>query len=171
MSRSTRLLFLLLGLFPHPAKAFRLEWSTGSTSLSFNSATRCTLVLQADAAETQLPSEWRLLWVADTLAIEFVPEEVPAGCPSDTALVLSVVGPTTKADSIANLVTERFCSAGGTPASIARYVFDIAASGRGKFKVVALAPDDPDSVSVIRSNEVICNGGLAGSYPPAEVVR
>src|SRR5262249_26958662 len=62
---------LLTLLVPHASSALQLRWSSGATDLSFSSATRCTLVVQADSAETRLPSEWRLLWVADSLSIQF----------------------------------------------------------------------------------------------------
>src|SRR5215212_9534159 len=63
---------LLMVLLPHTASAFQLRWSNGSTDLTFESATRCTLVVQADSAEVALPSEWRLQWVADSLAMQFI---------------------------------------------------------------------------------------------------
>jgi len=123
-------------------------------------------VVQADSAETRLPSEWRLLWVADSSSVQFVAMDSLEACLLAEAQVSRIEGPATAADSAANQVTEQFCSAASNPAIAARQVLDLPAGGRGKLKAVALDPNDPDSSRVIESNEVTYNGGVEGSYPP-----
>ena len=88
------------------------------------------------------------------------------GCAADVALVASVTQP---ADSIrrqANEVTAQFCSVGGSPAVLARYVLDQPESSRGSLKVVAIDPLDPDSSRVIESGVVSYNGGVDGDFAP-----
>ncbi|MBI5600838.1 MAG: hypothetical protein HY944_04665, partial [Gemmatimonadetes bacterium] len=159
-------ILLLMLLVPHVSSALRLRWSTGSTDLNFTSATRCTLVVQADSAETRLPSEWRLLWVADSLSIQFAAMDSLEACLLDEAQVSRIDAPATPADSAANQITAHFCSDVGS-ATTALQVVDLPAGGYGKLKVVALNPGDPDSTAVIESNDVTYNGGIAVPYPPA----
>ena len=75
-----------------------------------------------------------------------------------------VEGPSTPEDSTAHLVTARFCSGGSASAEQAVFQLDLPAWGRGKCKVVALDP--ADSASVLESNEVTFNGGVADDYAP-----
>ncbi len=165
MYRARWLLALVL-LLPGTSSALQLRWRSGGTDLTFTSAIRCTLVVQADLAEARLPAEWRLLWVADGSPIQFVALDSLEACRLDEADVSRIDGPATAADSAANLITEHFCSAGGDAATVARHVLDLAAGSRGKLKAVALDRNDPDSSRVIESNEVTYNGGVAGGYPP-----
>jgi hypothetical protein len=162
MRRIPWLLVLML-LIPCSSSALQLRWSTGSTELSFTSATRCTLMVQADSAEGQIPAEWRLLWVADSSSIQFVAMDSLEACLLDEAQVSRIDGPVTAADSAANLITARFCSDGGYSATVAQQVVDLPAGGRGKLKAVALDPSD--STSVLESNEVTYNGGIDAGYP------
>ncbi len=157
---------LMLLLVPRASSAIQLEWSSGSTALNFTSASRCTLVVQADAAEGRLPSEWRLLWATDSCDIRPLALPAPASCQQETAEVSGVEDPSTGADSLAHMPTVHFCSAGGALATIARYVFDLPAGARGRFKVVALDPEDPGGNRVLQSNEVSFNGGVSTPYPP-----
>jgi len=152
---------LLMLLVPQTASALQLRWGSGATELSFTSATRCTLVVQADSAESRLPAEWRLLWVADSLAIQFVAMDSLAACLLHEAQVSRIDAPATAADSAANQVTAHFCSE-GSPATIAQQIVDLPARGHGKLKVIAL---DSVSGSLIESNEVRYNGGVDGAYP------
>ena len=92
-------LLALLVSVAGPAAALQLHWSTASTELTFTSATRCTLVIQADAAEGRLPPEWRLLWVADSSSIQFVAPDPASACVLDEAQVSSFDRPETPADS------------------------------------------------------------------------
>jgi beta-fructofuranosidase len=85
-------------------------------------------------------------------------------CEADVAQVESLAPPATPADSAAHLVTARYCSTGGTAATLARYALDLAAGSAGRLRVVALDPGD--STRVIESNEAAFNGGVAGDYPP-----
>jgi hypothetical protein len=123
-------------------------------------------VVEADSAESSLPSEWRLLWVADSSSFQLVAVDSALGCLAGTAQVKRIDRPATAADSAANFVTERFCSA-GDPTRAAEYVLDLPAGGRGKFKAAALDSNDPNSESVAVTNEATYNGGILGAYPPA----
>jgi hypothetical protein len=157
----------MLMLVAAPSSAIQLHWSSGSQNLTFTSATRCTLVVEADSAEVRLPSEWRLLWAADSSSVQFVTIDSLDACLLDSAQVSRFEGPATAADSAANLITAHFCSAGSNPTFAAQYILDLAACGHGNLKAVALDPTDPDSRRVIESNEATYNGGVDGSYPPA----
>jgi hypothetical protein len=148
-------------LVPSTSSALQLRWSPGSTELSFSAATRCTLEIRADDADTRLPSEWRLLWVADSLAIQFVAMDSIEACLLDEAQVSRIDAPATAADSAANQITAHFCSE-GSPAIIAQQIVDLPAGGHGKLKAVAL---DPASGTLIETNEVTYNGGVIGVYP------
>lgn len=163
MRRVPWLLTLLL-LVPQSAFPIQLRWNSGASDLTFSEATRCTLVVQADPSEGRLPSEWRLQWVSDSLAIQFVTAGTGEVCLLDEARVFQIDPPATAADSAANLITAHFCSDESETATLARQVVDLPAAGRGKLKVVALDPSDPDRV--IASNEVRYNGGVEGGYPP-----
>jgi len=159
-------LLVLMLLVPYTSTALQLRWSTGSTELSFTSATRCTLVVQADSAEGRLPAEWRLLWVADSSSIQFAATGSLEACLLDEAQVSRIDGPTTAADSAANQITAHFCSDESNTATVAQQVVDLPAGGRGKLKAVALDPNDPDSSQVIESSEATYNGGIDGDYAP-----
>ena len=156
----------LLLLVPQTSSAIELHWANGSTDLTFSTATKCMLVLQADSAEVTLPSQWRLLWLADSAGVNVVPVDLPEACEADTAKASAVDPPSTPADSAANQVTAHFCSAGEAAATRAYFLLDQPGGSRGRLKVVALDPTDPDSNRVIESNEVTFNGGIDGPYPP-----
>ena len=66
MRRALGALVFIAMLVPRASTAIQLHWASGSSALTFAEATRCTLVVQADSSEQRLPSEWRLLWVADS---------------------------------------------------------------------------------------------------------
>ena len=152
---------LVMLLLPHAASALQLRWSNGSTDLGFESATRCTLVVQVTSAGATLPAEWRLQWVADSLGIQFVAMDSLDACLLDQAQVTGIDPPATSADSAAHQVTAHFCSE-GDPATVALQVIDLPAEGHGKLRVVAA---DPTSGSVLESNEIRYNGGVDGDYP------
>jgi len=164
MSRLGWLLALTLFL-PQTSSAIQLRWSDGSSNLTFGTASRCTLIVQADPAEGALPGQWRLLWLADSSGIAFVEEDSVAACSADTARVFTIQPPATTADSAAHEITTRFCSADEAAASVAIFVLDQPGWSKGKLKVVAINPSDPDSNEVIESNEVTYNGGVEGTYP------
>ena len=159
-------LALMLLLVPRPSSALDLRWSNGATGLTFTEATRCTLLIQAGPTEGRLPSEWRLLWVADSASLQFVAADTLEACLLDDARMYRIEEPATAADSAAHRRTAYFCSEDGNPAVEAQQIVDPPAGGRGKFKVVALDPSDPNSSRVIESNQATYNGGVAGSYPP-----
>jgi hypothetical protein len=152
---------LLMLLVPHTSSALQLRWSNGSTDLSFTSATRCTLVIQADLAESRLPAEWRLLWVADSLSIQFIAMDSLEACLLDKAQVSRIDAPATAPDSAANQITAYFCS-DESNATVAQQVVDLPADGHGKLKIIML---DPTSSNIIESNEVRYNGGIEGAFP------
>ena len=164
MRRVRWLLVLALLLVPGVAHALQLHWSSGADTLTFTETTRAILVLRADSAEVTLPPEWRLLWVGDSTEVEVVALDSLEVCEGDTAQVYGVEGPSTPEDSTAHLVTARFCSGGSASAEQAVFQLDLPAWGRGKCKVVALDP--ADSASVLESNEVTFNGGVADDYAP-----
>jgi hypothetical protein len=164
MRRIRWLMALALLLAPEMSHAIQVHWWSGATNLDFTAATRCTLVVQADSAETVLPPEWRLLWVADTSTVQFTALDSVLACQADTAQVSQIDGPSTPADSAANLITAHFCSGGEVAASAASYLVDLPGNAHGKLKVVALDP--ADSSQVIQSNEVTFNGGIEASYQP-----
>lgn len=164
--RSWLLALILLVITPHTSNALQLHWSTGAMDMTFTSATRCTLVVQADPAETRLPRQWRLLWVADSASVQFVATDSVQACQLEEAQVSEIEGPETAADSTSHAITARFCSEGSIAAIAAQQIVDLPAFGHGKFKVVALDPSDPDSSRVIESNDATYNGGIEGSYAP-----
>lgn len=166
MRRVPWLLMLLL-LVPQTASPLQLRWNSGATELTFSEATRCTLVIQADPSEGRLPPEWRLMWAADSSGINPVPLPPGASCLDDVAEVTSVALPSTAAEIAENLLTARYCSASSQPAMAARFVLDLPGGKRGKFRVVALDPTDPDSSRVIQTDVVTFNGGVGMSFPPA----
>lgn len=156
---------LLMLLVPGTSFALELRWSSGSTDISYTSATRCTLLVQANSTGSRLPAEWRLLWVADSSAVGFVEMDSTEACLLADAQVFRIDGPVTAADSASNMIVEQLCSLGSSAATVAKQVVDLPASGRGKFKAVALDPSD--SSRVLESNEVTYNGGIDEDYPAA----
>lgn len=105
--------------------------------------------------------------MADSTSLEFVAEDSAQACLLDEAQVSSIDAPSSAADSAANLITANFCSDGSEDAVLARHVIDLPTGGHGKLKAIALDPSDPDSSTVIESNEVTYNGGIDGEYSPA----
>lgn len=166
MRRVPWLLALML-LVPQTASSLQLRWSSGASDLTFSEATRCTLVIQADPAEGRLPPEWRLVWTADSAGIDPVPLPPGASCADDVAEVTSVSHPSTAAEIAENLLTARYCSASSKLATTARFVLDLPGGKRGKFRVFALDPTDPDSSRVVQTDVVTFNGGVETSFPPA----
>ena len=156
------LMFLLV---PRLSSALELAWSSGATNLNFTAATRCTLVVRAASAELALPSQWRVLWLADSSGVNVVAVDSLAACLTDTAKISIIELPSTATDSAANQVTAHFCSA-GEPAKTAYLVLDQPGGSKGRLKVVAIDPTDPDSSRTIESNEVAYNDGVDGTYAP-----
>jgi predicted GH43/DUF377 family glycosyl hydrolase len=165
MHRFSCILFAMLLLAPRPSSAIQLHWSSGRTDLSTTSAVRCTLVVQADPSEGRLPSEWRLLWAADSCDVQPIPLPPHATCGEDVAEISDVSGPSDAAEVAANVTNVRFCSAGDTPASTAFFVLDLACGSRARFKVAALDASDPSSGRVVQSEEVTLNGGVEKPFP------
>ncbi len=157
------LLAVLLLTMPRTSNAIQLHWAGGMTNLSFSQDTRAVLVVEADSAETILPAQWRLLWIADSSGIQLVVPDSLEACLTDTAEVASFSLPATPDDSAAHRATARFC-AENTPAARAHYIFDLVGGSQGRFRVVALDPSD--SNRVISSNDVTFNGGIGGDYEP-----
>lgn len=160
------LMLLAATVNPGPSAAIQLRWSSGSTDLSVLANSRVTLIVQADSTESILPNSWRLQWTADSSGIAFVAPESTYACLVDTAKVESIDPPLTPADSAANLITAHFCSYGQNSASSAIWTLDLVGGSKGKLRVVALDPADPDSSMVLESNEVTFNGGIDGDYAP-----
>jgi len=153
-------------LVPQTSRAIQLHWSTGATDLSFASARRCSLIVKADTLEETLPSQWRVLWLADSTGVNFVPDDSVVACRLDFANVSSIDGPSTPADSAAHVITAHFCSEGTSASAIAFFLIDQPGGSKGRLKIIAIDPTDPDSARVIESNEVTYNGGVEGAYAP-----
>lgn len=162
MSRLHWYPLLLMLLVPCTSSALQLRWSSGATDLSLTSATRCTLVVQADASEGRLPAEWRLLCVTDSCEIQLLLQ----ACEQDVAQLASISSPPSLARLAENRVDAQFCSSGSGAVSTAWYVFDMSAPCPGKLKVVALDPTDPDSNRVLQSAVVTINGGSVKPFQP-----
>jgi hypothetical protein len=160
----TRSWLLLALLVPQTASAIQLGWGSCGR-VAFKAATRCTLVVQSDAAEGRLPATWWLLWAADSCELRPVALAPGGDCSPDVAEIARLDDPATAADSSARQLTAHFCSAAGVPATRAQYVLDLPVGCGGKLKVVALDPTDSDSTRVLESPEVTFNGGTASPYP------
>ena len=119
MRRFPLLLFCSLGLLvgSHPAGAIQLTWVSGDTVLSFASARRCTLVVDA-TAEGGLPGEWRLLWVADSC--EIIPH--PQACTANLATVSALQSESHWSRVSEHRIDAVFCSPGTARASVAHFV-------------------------------------------------
>jgi hypothetical protein len=168
MRRIAWLCSTVLLLVPTAAFAIQLRWSSGTDTLTSTEAIRCTLLVNPSGEEQALPAEWTLTWVADGVSPVFVVPDPPM-CTSETAHVFAIDHPGTAADSAANLLTAHFCSVSSGIGVAAVMILDLPQGIRAKFKVVALDPADPDSSSVIESNEVTSNGGNEGGYSPTVV--
>ncbi len=158
---------LMLLFIPRSSSAIQLEWGSGSTSLSFTSATRCTLVVRADSAEARLPSEWRLLWATDSCDVRPLALPSETACQQEAAEVSVIDEPATGSDSLAHMPIAHFCSAGSVASTTAHYILDLPAGTRGRLKVVALDSSDPRGDRVVQTNEVVFNGGVSSPYPPS----
>jgi len=164
---ATTLVVLALGA--QPARAIQLRWDSGGADLSFASARRCTLVVQAEAGET-LPSDWRLVWIASSAEgsaspLSFCAEPETGG---DPAAACELVSPTDPASAVSRIVGARFCSADAGTASSARLMFDASPGTTAKMQVVAFQVTGSDSMTgtTIYSAEITLNGGCDGAYPP-----
>lgn len=167
MRRIRWYLLCVLALVPHHVSALGLHWiGGGGEDLTFVSATRCTLVVEAGEGLAQLPAEWRLVWVADGCEVRPLAMSAPGDCPEGAAGIVSVSGRGSPADFAGNLITAEFCSAGGPSAMAAWFTLDLPAGSSGKLKVVALDPLDPDSTRVLESPVVRFNGGVTVGFPP-----
>lgn len=153
-----------LAAIPSSPQAIQLRWGDGSTQLVVNENARVLLVVRADSSEQVLPSNWKLIWTADSSGLQIIPTDSLVACDVDSARVSSVDPASSRADSAANEVTAHLCSEGSAPARVAYYHVDLVAASEGKLKVVALDPADPDSV--IQSNEVVYNDGVEGAFAP-----
>jgi hypothetical protein len=154
----------MLAFIPGPSSAIELRWISGSSDLTFAAATRCTLVVQANAQESRLPLSWRLIWVARDCTIRPLLLEPPAACLGDIAQVAAYLPPA-PSDSVAHLSTVLFCSAPTGTAATAYYLLDLPAGSSGKLKVAVL---DTSGLGprVIESSEATFNGGVPDPYPP-----
>lgn len=152
-------------LFASPVSALRLQWSTAATNIEFSSATRCTLVVEADSTERVLPQEWRLLWVArDLPGLTIVPE---SSFDEPSAARVASVHPPVAAEADARLLTAIFACPGSPPLATARWILDLPGGSAGKFVVCALRPGLGGTLGeLVRSEPVTFNGGVPGEFPP-----
>lgn len=162
------LVAIALVFIPTVSRGIQLHWASGSTNVSFTSATRCTLVVEADSGEVALPAEWHLLWTAQRCGRLSVVLDT-ASTDSSVAHVTDF-GPESLAEAATNGGTAGFQS--DTPGFIrsAQYLLDLPAGSSGKFQVVAsLVSDELQRRTLIRSQVVTFNGGVNVALPPALV--
>jgi hypothetical protein len=166
MRRTSILAALCLVLFAPSSSAIQLRWSTGEDTMTFSSATRCTLLVQPDVLGQRLPSEWRLVWVASNCRVQPIIVPQPEACSSEVAQVARLDAPNSPAEWATNLYTAHFCSTDNALSRPAIYVLDLPAGASGKLKIVALDPADPESTAVFESPEVSFNGGSDEPFSP-----
>lgn len=147
-----------------PVHGLELSWSSGGPAIGFTTASRCTLLLNASTAEGALPSEWRLQWATDSCDVQILAPSPASACGDGVADVALIEPPASSADSASHMPTARFCSATAGAGTTARYMFDLPADTKARFRVVGISPADG---SVMVSNEAITNGGVSAPYPPA----
>jgi beta-fructofuranosidase len=155
-------LLLVFVLFPCTAHAIRLEWISGQDELIFHESARCTLLVLVDADEPALPMDFRLQWVAEGSE----PTPLMENCQNNTSSVAAVRQSMDRFGAQASVVVADICPASNGLRTSARFIFELAAESHGKFRVVALDPSDPDSLTVIQTGIVTFNGGADGSFPP-----
>jgi hypothetical protein len=156
---------IIVACLPRTAPALDLRWTSGDSTIVFTSATRCTLVVQADSTEQSLPGDCQLVWVAENGSITFVPTASADSCTNGIAELASIAPSHSPADILNHTQLASFCSSEGS-VSTAKYVMDLPAGAAGKFKVVALDPSDPDSMRVLESPVATFNGGMPDPFPP-----
>ena len=86
-------------------------------------------------------------------------------CGGDTAETTTIDSQETYPDVQANMTTAHFCSA--SQSVVARYAVDLPGGRKGRFKVVAIDPSDPDSTHIVQTGEVTFNGGVTPPFPIA----
>lgn len=153
-------------LLPGYAGAIQLHWSTGSSSLSFSTTARCTLIIEADAGEAGLPPEWRLLWVARGCAT-LTPVPDPDAAHAEIGEITENPAPNA-AERKGHTQVSKFRSPLGEVTRTARICFDLPGQSSGKLQVVALgAGADLEDRVIQKSNVVTFNGGVEASLPSA----
>src|SRR5262245_28031014 len=146
------------------SEAMELRWASGATDLRFSNAVRCTLTLRCTTAEEQLPGEFRIVFVGESEsndAVILIPTQLESG----VAAPCLFSTPVTPEDQISRTRVAPLCDAAREPrARAAKFVMDVAADFRGRFKFVPLETEtDPRSVDLL---EVTTNGGTTRPYPP-----
>lgn len=167
MKQLTALYCLVALLFaPRVGTAIDLRWSSGGQSLSFEGARTCTLVVEAEASQTQLPHEWRIVWAVEGCMITVLAAEPSALWRADTAEVCEIDQAVSATDVEAHQTMAYMCSDGDLPARRAVIPIAIDRAGRGKFRALALEGAAVPGQAIARSAEVTFNGGSAATYPP-----
>lgn len=159
------LIALLLTILPPFAHAMDLHWTSGSRSMEYSSATRCTLIVEASIGEPSLPGEWRLAWTAGHCG--------PLTAVLDTTYTdtltaqVAVVGYQSDVDQDAGVSRVEFQGKTSAFVTSARYVFDLPPGAAGEFQAFALKVSDthPNGI-LVRSPIATFNGGTAQSLPP-----
>jgi hypothetical protein len=129
MCRKSCTFLILMLLVPVAASALQIRWSSGTSDLRLETATRCTLLV-ASGDGSPLPAEWRLVWATESNALPpLLVQTEPLGG-TDTARVCTVDLATSSLQALAHDLTVTFCSAGTTTGAFARYAFDIPAGTR-----------------------------------------
>src|SRR5881397_2241814 len=150
------------------APLLQLHWSSGASDLSFTSARRCTLVVQADLGEMHLPVDWQLVWVTNGCEIRPIAYDSLVACGGLTEQVRRLDDPADAIESVGNQTTAHFCSAGGGTA--AQVAFDLPDSTRARLRVVGVdsirVTDNHRIPRLELSPEATVNGGVPDPYPP-----
>ncbi len=161
MRRLFQLLSLMTLLLPSTSWGLTLHWSGGSSDLSFGTAARCTLLVEAEPGEYSLPAEWRLIWAVSN-AGEMAPV-VDTGLVSSGTAGVRETGWSSQAEEHAHVRDATLSALGSGFVSVARYIFDLPAGSAGKFQAVYR---DPNTLQVLRTPIARFNGGASGSFPP-----
>lgn len=157
-----------LVLIPVVSQALQLHWASGSNTLSFTAASRCTLIVEAGNGEVALPGEWRLAW---TVQNSGPPSIVIDTTYTDTLTAqVALADYTSQAERSARVKTAEFQGKTNTFVTSARYIFDLPAGSAGKFQAIAARVSDehPNGI-LVRSPIASFNGGTNAPFPPTIV--
>lgn len=162
MIRRAIAVLLTLALHASPSNAIQLRWADGSHGLTFTTTTRCTLVVEKGPAESTLPGQWYLSWVASGCAQ--LPVEISVGGTAGVAFPCSTETQSA-ADRESQTVRMRLCSDSEGAVAFAMYVLTLPAGSAGQFQVISVPSASDPQVSPQRSNIVSFNGGVNREQP------
>lgn len=155
-------------LIPAHAAALQLHWASGATNLSFTTTTQCTLMVEADASESTLPSEWSLLWTGNHCGD--LTAMVDSTSADTSAAHVSAFGAPSAAELAAHVHGATFQSGATQFVTRAQYILELPAGSAGTLQAIASqAGDSPTERRVFRSQIATFNGGVAHPLPPSIV--